>query len=150
MQVARYCLLAGDLSPLFMIPASSQNPLDDHVVQQYGYIDTLTWGLGDELAPPTYADDIWVSDANDLVRLKAEHLGVVTSVRREKWSWLNDWNVFHVNLKITLESMLDLNNTDSLVDTLCVRLYGLPPRAVHARLAADPHRLQLPAPALGH
>jgi hypothetical protein len=72
MQVAKHCLKHGDLSPLFMIPAVSQNEPDDAVLQQYGYLDTLTWGIGEQLEPATFKD---VRIESEDVILKAEELG---------------------------------------------------------------------------
>jgi hypothetical protein len=141
MQVARHCLSSGDLSPLFMIPASSQNELDESVMQQYGYVDTVTWGMGDQLKPATYRN-IKVS-ANNVVILQAEDLGIVKTVRRESTSWMTDWESFSVNLKIALESTADLNDLDTFIDTLGGRFYGVLPAKIHERLAQESRRAKL-------
>lgn len=139
MQVMRYCLQKGDLSPLFMIPSSSQKEVDDSVMQQYGYLDTVTWGLGHEIEPPKFKS---VKLESDNVILLAEELGVLRCVRRERTSWMSDWKSFSVNLKLALEAVgpLDL---DAFINTLGARLYGLPPKGIHEYLSKKNCKAQL-------
>jgi hypothetical protein len=117
--------------------------MTDSDLQRYGYTDTLTWGLGHESELPTHAQAVRIDETSDLVTVQAEHLGVVTSVRREAWHMWDPSMIFFSNLKLTLESLTDISNIDELVDTLCARLYGLPPTAVHARLAGDHRRVPM-------
>jgi hypothetical protein len=132
-QVMRHCLVNGDPSPLFMIPASSQKDADDVVMQRYGYMDTVTWGLGHEIEPAKFRN---IKVKPDDVMLAAEELGVLTCVRREPTSWLSDWDSFAVNLKLALEAVGPFN-LDAVINTLGARLYGLPPEAIFQRLAGE-------------
>lgn len=139
MQVMRHCLRKGDLSPLFMIPSSSQKEADDFVMQQYGYQDTVMWGLAHEIEPPKFQS---IKLESDNVILLAEELGVLRCVRREPTSRLSDWDSFSVNLELALEEVgpLDL---DAFINTLGARLYGLPPEGIHEHLSEENCKAQL-------
>jgi hypothetical protein len=100
-QIARACLVSGDLSVLLMMPGSSQAEADQDVIQRFGYRDMTTFALGAEAEPPTYPD-VCLLDPNVSV-FKAENMGKVKYVRKEDWADQGPWGAFSIILQLALE-----------------------------------------------
>lgn len=121
LRVARECLLAGDLSPLFMTPNvpllddPRPNPLDP-----CGYNEVWTWELGEETSPPTLPVDVSFDESGDSLSLTLEKIGIVAILR------FPDWNSTFDHFSRCAALTLDLTgpNVDDFVTSLGTRLYG--------------------------
>ncbi|KAK5740006.1 hypothetical protein LTR17_004903 [Elasticomyces elasticus] len=134
-QVAKKCLVQGDLSPLFMVPQSSQGELNEDKIRAYGYNDLDTWGLNTQQSPPVHCDVVLDSVTGNLV-VPAGNMGTVR-------------NVYEVDMRrgakrslaICIQLTLDVaeDNVDAFVRTLGARLYRQDPKKIFDRLHNGNH-----------
>ncbi|KAL9083245.1 MAG: hypothetical protein Q9165_008598 [Trypethelium subeluteriae] len=80
--IARLCLAAGDYSPLLVTPDGMANDLRDDAswIFKQGFQDVLSWGLGKELAKPTYHGEFAFHNddmASGMPVLKLQNAGIV-------------------------------------------------------------------------
>ena len=69
LQDARDRITRGDFSPLLVVPASSMSEFDAYDLQSLGYMDLLTFALGGQKTPPTFADASLIS-GNPILKFK--------------------------------------------------------------------------------
>ena len=73
-QLAKRCMIAGDLSPLFLVPTSLETP--PRPPGDAGYVDPRKFGLSVAEQLPTYPTAT-LEEATDTMRFQAENLGTV-------------------------------------------------------------------------
>jgi hypothetical protein len=128
LQVARACMAEGDFSPLFMIPGSAQAEPGPEALRSHGYLDLLTFAMGDQTSPPTFSDMRFRS-GNPIIQ--AEEIGTVGSTRRIDPT-RGMFPPFTMLARLALESTgIDV---DAFVKTIGGRLYGQDPAKIFRRL----------------
>ena len=133
MQVARSRLSQGDLSPIFMVPASFQGLPDENLVRTYGYNDVDSFGLGSQDMCPSHGNVKW-NDANNNPVIRGEYIGEVRRVPSE-YLFKNIKDTFATLVRYTLEVVSD--DMNEFIRTLGVRMYGQDTKALFRRLSEE-------------
>lgn len=136
MQVARSRLDQGDLSPLFMVPATFQGLPSAKLVRTYGYNDVDSFGLGAQEKFPSHGV-VEYNVANNNPVIKAEYIEEIRRVPCE-YLFKNIKKTFATLVRHTLKVVSD--NMNEFIRTLGVRLYGQDTKALFRRLSKKRRR----------
>ncbi|CAF9915784.1 MAG: hypothetical protein HETSPECPRED_002582 [Heterodermia speciosa] len=121
MQVARSRLDQGDLSPLFMVPATFQGLPSAKLVRTYGYNDVDSFGLGAQEKFPSHGV-VEYNVANNNPVIKAEYIEEIRRVPCE-YLFKNIKKTFATLVRHTLKVVSD--NMNEFIRTLGVRFLFL-------------------------
>lgn len=137
LDLAHSCLSAGDLSPLFMVPASAASGL---ATMDLGYADHATWGMGIEQCSPTFPETQKLDQPYAII-VQAEEIGDFRTAEFFDWKSNDQESTFAALCHMTLRTCG--SDVDRFVATVGVRLYGQVANILEQRLKQGNRRDEL-------